>query len=550
MKNKKVKVFLGGILLFVLVGIGISYAIWQITLKQTDRNVLKSACFQVEFQDKNPISLVDAYPMKEEDVDSLMPYTFTITNTCTTAANYQINLEVLNASTLRDFSYIDVRLNQNPAQIIGTLPVVEKTLDEAITSYKLETNYLAPNESRTFDLRMWMDYQAPVLPSLMNQVFQSRVTIINTYTNETQKSSGTLRYVNRNTNDGMWAYRDTIKKVVIQDRLNPILGAISYDESETKDGSVMSYVVENDDSSHTVYLQSNNKLYLSSNSSYIFYNFQNLEEIVGMEFVDSSNTVLMNFMFSNCSNLKYLDLSHFDTSKVVHMESMFSNCSGLTNLDVSHFNTSELVNMKMLFSNCSNLTHLDLSNFVTDKVMDMTGLFYGMTNLKNIDILHFNTGKLTNMWGMFYGCSSLESVNLTNLNLENVTNMSNLFYRCLNLKSVDFTDTDTSFVEDMSYMFYQCTSLENLDLSWIATSSVTNMMNMFALCTNLKTLDISYFETENVTDMRGMFQECKNLTTINYGDYFVCANDADVSFMYRNCPANKPNDSSWNGVTF
>ena len=42
-------------------------------------------------------------------------------------------------------------------------------------------------------------------------------------------------------------------------------------------------------------------------------------------------------MFSNCSNLKYLDLSNFDFSNITYMSNMFYNC---TNLEFLNFNNT------------------------------------------------------------------------------------------------------------------------------------------------------------------------------------------------------------------
>ena len=57
------------------------------------------------FQDANSISLSNAYPIPDEEGISLTPYTFTITNTCETYASFQINLEILNTSTLENLNF-------------------------------------------------------------------------------------------------------------------------------------------------------------------------------------------------------------------------------------------------------------------------------------------------------------------------------------------------------------------------------------------------------------------------------------------------------------
>ena len=89
------------------------------------------------------------------------------------------------------------------------------------------------------------------------------------------------------------------------------------------------------------------------------------------------------------------------------MKEMFSGCSGLTSLDLSHFNTQNVTYMKEMFSHCSGLTSLDLSHFKTQKVTDMSWMFSGCSALTTI---HCNT----DWWyrstsrDMFYGCTQLK----------------------------------------------------------------------------------------------------------------------------------------------
>ena len=40
----------------------------------------------------------------------------------------------------------------------------------------------------------------------------------------------------------------------------------------------------------------------------------------------------------------------------------------------------------------------------------------------------------------------------------------------------------------------------------------------------------------------------ENLSEIIYGPKFVYKNNASVSSMFDDCPANKPTDASWEGV--
>ena len=61
----------------------------------------------------------------------------------------------------------------------------------------------------------------------------------------------------------------------------------------------------------------------------------------------------MSTIFSECINLKFLDVSNFNTSEVTNMERIFKQYSRVEILDVSTFIiTSEVEDMKKMFIRC------------------------------------------------------------------------------------------------------------------------------------------------------------------------------------------------------
>ena len=280
------------------------------------------------------------------------------------------------------------------------------------------------------------------------------------------------------------------------------------------------------------------RVYLNTDSSYMFYSRYNSREIRGILEIDLSNfdtsqvtnmygmfydmsnlTMLdlssfntskvtdMSGMFAGLLNLTTLNVSHFDTSNVTNMDAMFYGMSSLTALNVSHFNTSKVTNMDAMFYGVSNLTTLDLSNFDTSQVTDMGYMFSYMSNLTTLDLSNFDTSKVTNMEAMFFDAStsSLTSLNLSNFDTSKVTNMDSMFYGMSSLTTLDLSNFDTSKVTDMSGMFHGTSSLTSLNLSNFDTSQVTDMGSMFAEMLSLTTLDLSNFDTSQVTNMSGMF---------------------------------------------
>ena len=300
-----------------------------------------------------------------------------------------------------------------------------------------------------------------------------------------------------------------------------------------------------------------------TSTAYWFYSCQSLQEITGLDKLNTANVTDMSYMFYDCFRLTSLDLSNFNTANVTNMQSMFYNCGGLTSLDLSSFNTANVSNMSWMFRDCSGLMSLDLSSFNTANVTNMQSMFYNCGGLTSLDLSSFNTANVTDMSWMFRDCSGLTSLDLSSFNTSNVTNMNDMFYQCSGLTSLDLSSFNTANVTDMgdmfrdcsglmsldlssfntanvtnmSYMFYGCSGLTSLDLSSFNTANVTDMGNMFSMCSGLMSLDLSSFNTANVTNMNAMFSACSGLTTIYAGSEWSTASvvEVDGSFLFYGC---------------
>ncbi|EOJ64921.1 BspA family leucine-rich repeat surface protein, partial [Enterococcus faecalis] len=150
------------------------------------------------------------------------------------------------------------------------------------------------------------------------------------------------------------------------------------------------------------------------NASYLFYDYTNLTNFIGMENIDTSMVTDMEFLFYNCSSLTSLDLSNFDTSKVVSMISMFNGCKSITFLNLSNFDTSKVTNMSYMFSDCASLSNLNINGFNTSEVTYMTGMFYRCSSLTSLDLSTFRTVQNPSMLFMFFLCKSLSVLKLGN----------------------------------------------------------------------------------------------------------------------------------------
>ena len=164
--------------LIMLLGIRFSYSLWNISVSQDTTNLAESKCFDLSISNKeNNINLDNAYPISNDKGKSLIPYTFTVTNTCDITAQYNINLEVLNTSTLSS-KFIDVMFEGN-INLLSSYDTTDKVNTSSIESRKLTTGILKSKESRDYSLRLWIDYNT-TLEDLNNEAksFKSKIIVV------------------------------------------------------------------------------------------------------------------------------------------------------------------------------------------------------------------------------------------------------------------------------------------------------------------------------------------------------------------------------------
>ena len=199
MEKKKRNILITIVLLIgVIAIIGVSYAIWSLYLTQKGQNDIASSCFNITFTDKNNISLQKAYPILDEDGKKLTPYEFTITNTCDSYASFNVNLEVLNTTTLTNNDAVKVMISSKAGateteintNLLSSYKTTTKTLNNAQTSFNLTTGYLKAKESKTYILRLWLDEKVDMnTKGVQNAKFSSKVVVTASYAEEIPKSA-------------------------------------------------------------------------------------------------------------------------------------------------------------------------------------------------------------------------------------------------------------------------------------------------------------------------------------------------------------------------
>lgn len=94
-----------------------------------------------------------------------------------------------------------------------------------------------------------------------------------------------------------------------------------------------------------------------------------------MDFTLQDNLTDLNFLFSECANIKTIWFD-CDTSNVVNMRSLLFGCSELEDVNVDMLDVSNVTNMISMFGGCGNLITVDVRNWDTSKVTNMAYMFY------------------------------------------------------------------------------------------------------------------------------------------------------------------------------
>ena len=173
-----------------------------------------------------------------------------------------------------------------------------------------------------------------------------------------------------------------------------------------------------------------------TSTRYWFYGMENLESVVGIENLNTSEVTDMTAMFQSCFKLQHLDLSHFNTDNLENMTRMFQGCVMLESLDLSSFNTANVTgeNMNWLFALCTNLSSVDVSNFNTSRVTSLWSMFFQCGNLTQLDLTSFDTHQVTRTTTMFQGCTKLVTVYVgEGWDMSNVTTHPAMFAGCASL---------------------------------------------------------------------------------------------------------------------
>ena len=161
-KNQRKLSIYTSLLLIVVLLVGVSYALFQIFARQSGQNNISTIdCLSVTYEDvSDAISLVNEFPITDNEGYQKSPYTFKVTNNCSEYVGLEVGVETLTTSTVKP-QYIKGSINRvgidpTTAMILSTGKVGEAM--NGGTNYIIKRDGLAANESVNYELRLWIDY--------------------------------------------------------------------------------------------------------------------------------------------------------------------------------------------------------------------------------------------------------------------------------------------------------------------------------------------------------------------------------------------------------
>jgi len=539
MDSKKKALFLSilVILIGIVAGVGITYAYWASKLVLNNDNVVSSGCLQMEFKDlSNPISENRVGPGSYGGNRS---YTFTITNTCTTAINYQVNLETLEGTTM-NLSKIDLYYSGSNAHEY-TINNEQDLNDFFDNIFEYEKDSII--DSDTFENQIYLSDLEEVTPTLSNAI---KAGLINKYVikpNETHIYEIQAN-VDWNISKGEEEEKTWYSKVTV----NSI---------PTKDIKVTLDYNDNNKENEYIYLSSVDTygtLPIPTKEGYIFAGWYLADD--DTKYVTSTTNLYKDYDHKLIA--KYLNTIGTSTLKenaFYDYETQISNdyCWGSTSVNcrdkLEEYSvkeikpyygspTQEFLENTMLISESGTPTYMWVDNHILyywsladtiymqkDRINGMLGEAGSIYHdIENLDLSRINTSQMTDMSLMFFGLYNIKELDLTNFDTSNVTDMSAMFSWMGSIETLDLSNFDTSNVINMSSMFSTCYSLKEINLSSFNTSNVTNMSSMFD-STGLIELDLTSFDFTNVEYMNSLFERAYNLEKVIFSENNNISND-------------------------
>ena len=183
--KKKIRIYFS-LLVSVICIIGVSYAFFQLFLKQSDNNTLVSrTCFDTSLtENTEKIVLENAYPVVDSEGLTGTPFTFTLKNNCSSYIRLYITIDSEHrgnlGTTYLDDNYIKVNISpkgttSGQSVVLGSKKLID--LDNNRKGYIIVNTGLQANEEKSFDLRLWMDENV-TLDQGLGKSWEGKIVVI------------------------------------------------------------------------------------------------------------------------------------------------------------------------------------------------------------------------------------------------------------------------------------------------------------------------------------------------------------------------------------
>ncbi len=188
--NKKTKIITIIGIITIFLTIGISYAIYVASVSQSGEGTILSKCIGItKTSEENNINLQNAMPMLDDEGLELTPYRITVTNTCDVSTNFIITVDLLNIEGKTSSDYIPssvVKVNVNgTTSLIGEGEEYTR-IDNSYESRIIYYGIFAANETKEFNIRMWLDERATV-EEAGNKYLNTKISV---YSGQVPKQKG------------------------------------------------------------------------------------------------------------------------------------------------------------------------------------------------------------------------------------------------------------------------------------------------------------------------------------------------------------------------
>ncbi len=308
--------------------------------------------------------------------------------------------------------------------------------------------------------------------------------------------------------------------------------------------------------------------------------FADLTNVTSITFenVDTSNTIDMTELFSNCKKITTLDLSEISTEGITVGEvndnvasDLFLNCTALKQVTINNkfgyslsegvwtntigtifkngiikANVNETYTRQAIYWSVSGDTLTISNNFVS-------GSHFGAFDytdeaaLDNIPwaeykntVKHVNIGAENSkvapisMNNWFLNFSKVETIDLQYIDASSLRTMVSTFEGMTSLKSIDLSVLNLESLGSVDYIFSGCTSLTSVNLENFNSPIIDSIAGMFIGCTSLEKVDLSSLTTDSLVYVYDLFNGCTNLREINIGNLDLTGVDTNFPEDYEN----------------